>query len=714
MKNYLTLNLEQQVAKNANDILAIVEGGRLLGELGIVVVGNVATEEILNETYPPRTYTGAYGDAFLVGTEPPYDYYIFTRPFVGESVPQWFNIGQFPLPGPKGEQGPVGEVKKGDRGSLWYVGQASPDNFTPATPDAFREDDCYLQVPSGVVYTFNGTVWVAQQSILGPRGNQGERGIRGTRWFYLASNPTTAALPNAQDGDMCLNTTNASVFTYSAASDKWTYTLSIKGDQGEQGKPATSVEILGIITQSQLSSIPAEQNKGKGYLITISGSYHLFTPIPNGQGVYYWTDVGSYSGGTQVSVGGTVQTFVSLDNYLTEAANPAYNNIAYVQTPSGPSTITIEPNTYTANTIVARGVGGEIICNDSHQPNSAATKSYVDGLHTDLHITSATGTNSIVQAYDESKYNYTDTFEFSSTTAGTGSVAREDIAGNYAVALGGYAAATGERAVAAGNTTWASGDYSFASGNKTKAQGANSHTEGRNTWAQAINSHAEGDGTIASGESSHSEGYGTRASGYISHAEGSNTNAVGSYTHAEGYKTTARYNASHAEGCETNVSYQYGHAEGYKTHASSQAAHAEGYNTQASGWVSHAEGNTTTASGTNAHAEGQNTWAIGDCSHTEGQNTRASSLATHASGIDTVAQHTASAAMGKGTQTNAQYQLVCGSYNAASNDLFTVGNGTGPNARSNAFAVKSNTTPTIRLGNTELTEAQLQALLRLI
>lgn len=710
MKNYLTLNLEQQVAKNANDILAIVEGGRLLGELGIVVVGNVEFE---NELPDPATYTGAYGDAYLVGTEPPYDYYIFTRPFVGESVSQWFNIGQFPLPGPKGDPGVVTKGDQGERGSLWYVGQASPDNFTPATMAAFRENDCYLQLPSGDVYTFNGTIWVAQQSIIGPRGIQGERGIRGTRWFYLASNPTTAALPNAQDGDMCLNTTNASVFTYSAANDKWTYTLSIKGDQGEPGKTATSVKIMGILNSISGLPSPSTTPKDEGYLIIQNGTHHLYILIPSG-GTYYWTDVGSYSGGTVVSVDGEVQTTVSLDDYLMKVANPEYNNIAYIQTPEGPATMIIEPNVSTPSTIVARGPGGEILCQNGYQPYSAATKSYVDNLHTNLHITSASGTNSIVQAYDESKYNYTNTFEFSSSTAGTGSVARGDIAGNYAVALGGYAAATGERAVAAGNATWAAGNSSFASGNKTKAQGVNSHTEGRNTWAQATNSHAEGGETIASGENSHSEGYMTTASGYNSHAEGSNTNAVGSYTHAEGYKTTAKYNASHAEGCETNVSYQYGHAEGYKTTASSQAAHAEGYNTQASGWISHAEGNTTTASGTNAHAEGQNTWAIGDCSHAEGQNTRATSLAAHASGIDTVAQHTASAAMGKGTQTNAQYQLVCGSYNAASNDLFTVGNGTGPNARSNAFAVKSNTTPTIRLGNTELTETQLQALLRLI
>lgn len=68
--------------------------------LGIKVVGVAATEADI----PEGTYE--YGDAYEVGTEPPYDLYIYTRPDgVVHTEGYWFNTGKFPLPGPKGPKG---------------------------------------------------------------------------------------------------------------------------------------------------------------------------------------------------------------------------------------------------------------------------------------------------------------------------------------------------------------------------------------------------------------------------------------------------------------------------------------------------------------------------------------------------------------------------------------------------------------------------------
>lgn len=67
--------------------------------LGIKVIGAIDSLPI-----PAGDYE--YGDAYMVGTETPYDMYIYTRPD-GEVHTEgyWFPIGKFPAPGPQGPKG---------------------------------------------------------------------------------------------------------------------------------------------------------------------------------------------------------------------------------------------------------------------------------------------------------------------------------------------------------------------------------------------------------------------------------------------------------------------------------------------------------------------------------------------------------------------------------------------------------------------------------
>ena len=67
--------------------------------LGIKVIGAIDALPI-----PAGTYE--YGDAYMVGTEPPYDMYIYTRPDGAvHTEGYWFPIGKFPMPGPQGPKG---------------------------------------------------------------------------------------------------------------------------------------------------------------------------------------------------------------------------------------------------------------------------------------------------------------------------------------------------------------------------------------------------------------------------------------------------------------------------------------------------------------------------------------------------------------------------------------------------------------------------------
>lgn len=159
-----------------------------------------------------------------------------------------------------------------------------------------------------------------------------------------------------------------------------------------------------------------------------------------------------------------------------------------------------------------------------------------------------------------------------------------------------------------------------------------------------------------------------------------NNRAAGQYSHAEGMGNTASGAGAHVEGYGGVLATGQGsHAEGSGTTSSGLGSHAEGYGTTARGEYAHSEGRGTMASGPNSHAEGLGARATGDYAHAEGAGTIASGFASHAEGNFTIAA--------------SSYQHVQGQYNVTdANDTyaFIIGNGTGGNARHNAFAIDWN------------------------
>ena len=101
-------NLQEQVEKNKNDILYILEQEGVLNEFGIKVVGEVETTDDLPSTDSEEFAALEYGDTYAVGTEEPYTLYIKTRANGTHPNDYWFNLGLFPLPGPQGPQGETG------------------------------------------------------------------------------------------------------------------------------------------------------------------------------------------------------------------------------------------------------------------------------------------------------------------------------------------------------------------------------------------------------------------------------------------------------------------------------------------------------------------------------------------------------------------------------------------------------------------------------
>lgn len=226
-------NLEEQVRRNQEDIKYILEEEGVLNQFGIKVVGQVDTQGELPDA---STYQGDYGDAYAVGTQPPYELYIYTREFSGETGPQWFNIGEFPapstVPGPTGAVGPTGPA--GTRGTKWESGPTVPSSII-----GYNLGDQYLATSAGDVYEVRSGGWVNTGNIRGPQGIQGVQGPQG---------PTGAT--------------------------------GAQGPKGEQGPVGPAFTIMGVLANENLLPDPASVPDNYAYIVgNDADGYDLYVQV---------------------------------------------------------------------------------------------------------------------------------------------------------------------------------------------------------------------------------------------------------------------------------------------------------------------------------------------------------------------------------------------------------------------------------------------------
>lgn len=215
-ENKVLRNLQEQVAKNKSDISDILEAKAVIAEFGIRVVGEVDTEAELPD---PATYSGEYGDAYTVGIQAPYDYYIFTRP--NDDIPQahWFNVGKFPMPGPQGEPGLPGA--KGDKGSMIYT-----RTFNPTLVTGYNVGDLWINTKDNALFQLNNNGWDRVGYVKGDTGPQGP-----------------------------------------------------KGDKGDTGAPGTPLNIVGVLNTVDLLPQPSTVNKATAYLVGASAPYTIYVIV---------------------------------------------------------------------------------------------------------------------------------------------------------------------------------------------------------------------------------------------------------------------------------------------------------------------------------------------------------------------------------------------------------------------------------------------------
>ncbi|MBO7691704.1 MAG: collagen-like protein [Methanobrevibacter sp.] len=185
-------NLEEQVRKNMDDITSLQKIQTALNEFGIHVLGIVEDESQLPES------SSEFGNAYAVGQEAPYEYYIWTDL---DPTPAWMNIGVFPAPstveGPAGPQGTSVTAATIVDGFLVLTLTDADGNDTQLTVGYVR-GNTGPQGPRGL----QGIQGI--QGEQGPRGYPGAQGPRGYTGFALdiiALLEDVAELPDPDTGD---------------------------------------------------------------------------------------------------------------------------------------------------------------------------------------------------------------------------------------------------------------------------------------------------------------------------------------------------------------------------------------------------------------------------------------------------------------------------------------------------------------------------------
>lgn len=328
-------NLEEQVLKNKEDIARHYATDRVLADFGITVVGQI---ENVTELPDPATYEGDYGNAYIVGEEPPFVFYIWTRADINSGHPNdyWLDIGQLAIAGPQGPVGPQGERgPQGVRGNFWFSKFAHVGE-TPKEGDLRLGDNGLVEVYARL--SDGGFAWAVLQSLVGPQGLQGIQGPKG------------------------------------ATGDRGP-----QGVAGPMGPVGRSVNIRGRVnTSNQLPTPTSLNDLTAAYLVGAADSVnkHLYIQVGDTPETAMWEDMGLYNAGTTVMVGGIGQSTWNADDKLDKITLPQR---VYGTLSTGAQTAYSVSKAVTENHIVQRATGGNIrVPEEPSNYNEATSKIYVD------------------------------------------------------------------------------------------------------------------------------------------------------------------------------------------------------------------------------------------------------------------------------------------------------------------------------------------------
>lgn len=324
--------LEKQVYDLSAAVQAHWTVDRVLADFGIKIMGQVNTADLLPTTPPGGTE--AYGEAYAVGEEAPYQIYIWTRPDAYHPDAYWFNIGYISIAGPQGAPG---------------------DEIASATINSNYE--IVLTMDDGRVITVSG-------SVRGPKGEKGDKGDTGPQG------------PQGKQGE--------------------TGEMGPQGPEGPSGPPGY-FNVLGTLTNEGQLPAASSVEPGSAYLVWHAiaeeengGHYDLWLNI-NSSGNQVWQNTGRVAAGTYIYANGQVVNEFNADTKLDAYTTAGGGNKLYgVNNDGEPKMFTIrpEPQTGQSSTYKNQVVQYDVISNKNtgliriaETPLEAyhtASKNYVD------------------------------------------------------------------------------------------------------------------------------------------------------------------------------------------------------------------------------------------------------------------------------------------------------------------------------------------------
>ena len=330
------LNLQQQVAKNRDDIARHYEVDRTLADYGIRIIGFYETIEDAKEQLGDP-YNGPYGNAVGIGAQAPYIFYIWTRANNISDVDYWQDVGELAVVGPQGPQGEQGIQGIPGVNPNFLTGKGQP------TISA-RLEDIYLDATTGDVYKITDGQWVRYGNIRGPQGLQGQTGPRGQI---------------GQTGP--------------------------QGPKGNDGDPGGFIKIGGfMVSESDLPN-PTEINDTQiAFLVGSSEPYDLYIQVGATPATAVWYNIGTLNIATYVTVGGEFQGIWDADTKLDKVNINDGEYHAYIISDDGSQDTMYITSAADPSALVMRGGDGELfVPNYPTFPNEATSKDYVDNLITD-------------------------------------------------------------------------------------------------------------------------------------------------------------------------------------------------------------------------------------------------------------------------------------------------------------------------------------------
>lgn len=339
INDYINLPLEQTVQFLLDKVAAHYGVDRVLAEFGITILGKF--------NHAPTEPGTAYGDAYLVGTEEPYDIYIWTRNGTSPGVDGWFNIGPLNVRGPEGPVGPQGIQGIRGESTKWRSGVGYPTVL-----DSDQIHDLYLdfsptQTKGNVYQLSTSRQWGLIGNIIGPQGPQGNIGPKGD-----------------------------------------TGPQGPQGIQGPQGDVGGFINIYGVVpNRNQMLSPGQLNNLTYAYLVGTAVPYDLYIQVGENVATAYWLNTGPLNVSTLVSVNGEYVNIWDADTKVDKIT--PYN---------APAAITVRPDgsyvgytiygTKEAYTLAYRETGGVIrvgtAVGDDDAVPYAQFKSAIDALQAQI------------------------------------------------------------------------------------------------------------------------------------------------------------------------------------------------------------------------------------------------------------------------------------------------------------------------------------------